>query len=502
MLKFFQQKYKAGLFHPKALLFTLVAYFKYRNVLVKWCYLASKRSSINGIQEHTSKMSYQELLLQSLSTARHLKEKYQIGSSSKILIYADNSFYAIQAILACSHLGADLYFAKIDTSKEEMQLLNKDISFDLLITDIHHLNRISGWAHFNKILYTKHLTFDAINNINVSNYKSKVKGFNNGHFFFQDGGRFIKKSFADLKAFKNLYLEHFELADFETIHIGINFSECAAFNALITAIYLKRSISISSSNDYRTTGKNSLKSRANIIYTRANTLNEILMESKLELIYLKRVICVDKFIPIGLKNKILNLIGPKLYQLFPDVELNALSIAHPSDLIQFPNTCGRLIKDLDYSLNPNNDGNGNLLIRWKDNDFQPNGFFCLEEDYLAFNGFKDQYIIEEDKKYYFHQLEDKISGLESCKRSLVQIKDGKVKISIQLLSSQEKEAFKKQLEDAGISEKIIDLIHFTDQLMVDAFGSIKEIPRKEKKDIRSEMHAAVIKFNELYYHCS
>ena len=59
----------------------------------------------------------------------------------------------------------------------------------------------------------------------------------------------------------------------------------------------------------------------------------------------------------------------------------------------------------------------------------------------------------------------------------------------------EKEAFKKQLVDAGISEKIIDMIHFTDQLMVDAFGNIIEIQRKEKKDIRSEMKD---KFGEVF----
>jgi len=245
MLKTILSLKRAKLLTPKAVYLLLRSLALHGlNIMAILQFAAWRKPGRLAIDDGEQKISYAELLQQSLILAGQLSSQYGIREGDKLALLCRNHVFLVKAIAAVSRLGADCYLISSELSGEQLQDIIDKHDFSLLIADFEQQGKLAKIAK-TRIIYVAELS----TNEDLANTPIKLKKTRAADIVVFSSGSGGRPKTTQRRPSATKYLSPFlavlsdlELYKYKTVYIATPIYHGFALAALFISLLLSSSI--------------------------------------------------------------------------------------------------------------------------------------------------------------------------------------------------------------------------------------------------------------------
>jgi len=296
---------------------------------------------------------YKDLYTQTMQLAFGLHQQYAIESGKKVGILCKNNAAIVKAIVALSRLGADVYLLNPDMTKAQLDQLNEQHTFDLVIHDLAVWKTVQTSDYEGKTLLSYHLTFPSIDSLSKPKKAQTVALPKDaqGNLVVLSGGTTGKfKSAARKPSVSNFLnpffalLKQLHLGQYKSVYIATPVFHGFGLASMIMSMVLGSKMLLLERFDLAQITRYFLKHKIEVVVVVPALLRRLLQLQKLEWLYIRCVLCGGAPLPPDLVKQTFQQYQYDLANLYGSSEAGFSIMATTDDLKKYPNTIGKAIK--------------------------------------------------------------------------------------------------------------------------------------------------------------
>lgn len=425
MFKVIAALYRTGLLTPVGLMRLLEAVAKTGANPMALLHVAAKQHPQRiALVDDRQRLSYQELWQQAETLAMGLHANYGIQRGSKVAIACGDHAVAVKTIFAASRMGAHVFLVNPGMSADQMNALGERMRFDFTVYDEQLASVFSAASKCNRSLPAYHPHDESIDRISLlpRGANTRLRKSTAGNIVVMTGGTTGSPKAASRKPKVFTFLPPFcalltqvQLARYRSVYIATPIYHGFGLASLFIGVVLGVTMYVSRRFDAGQACSLIEQNKIDVVTLVPLMLQRMLRQGTESLSSLKCIISGGAALNPVLSQETLELLGPKLFNMYGTSEAGVCIIATPKLLQQKPETIGRPIAGVrarisdasNQSVVPGETGRLSIRSAWTTSrkawietgdlayrDAEGNVFLCGRIDDMIVSGGENVYPIE------------------------------------------------------------------------------------------------------------
>ncbi|MFD2114220.1 class I adenylate-forming enzyme family protein [Paenibacillus yanchengensis] len=357
LLKILSVLLKLKLLSPMGWFYLIRAIYKSGINLMVILHFADKvYGSATAVVDEQETLSYRQLTIDTEQLAVYLQQNYQVKQGSKVAIICNNQINLVKAIFASAQLGAHIYLLHAEMSTEQWEQTSQQLSFDLIICDDEKCPIImsasyvqeaiaQGESHSRLILST--------NDMNILKKESHLKtatlkrSFGSKLIVLTGGTTGIAKTVAHQPSIMHYiypffaFITRLQLTKYKHAYIATPIYHGYGLAMLLLLLFMGKKIVLQKKFQADIACKLIEAHEVEFISVVPTMITKMLQTSEASLFTVRCMASGGAELPVTLVEKVQQLFGAILYNLYGTSESGTVMIATPEDLHYSPATIGK-----------------------------------------------------------------------------------------------------------------------------------------------------------------
>ncbi len=355
LIRLFMALSKSGLLSLSSISQLLKAILKHGiNLMTLLEFASNKYGEKVVLVDDSDKLTYSELLKDSMQLARVFNDQYDVKPKQKIGILCRNHASLVKAIFALSRLGSHLYFINVEIGKVQFHQLVEKHRFDIFIYDAH----FSSMVNESKQLKQRLSINEMVEFLNYTDqHNQPIERTSSSNIILLTSGttgvpkEVIHKPslFNYLNPFLGM-LQRLKLIQYKVGYISTPIYHGYGIAILFLFIVLGKKVVLSEKFDAKKACELVQKYKVEIVTVVPLMIHKMLKENAELLSSLRCIASGGAVLRPNLVQEVNSALGDVLYNLYGTSETGLNIIATPNDLTYSACTLGKAIKGVNLKI--------------------------------------------------------------------------------------------------------------------------------------------------------
>jgi fatty-acyl-CoA synthase len=353
MIKLFRILLISKILSPKGFIYFIKSvYVSGLNLSTLLFYSANFSPNKKALHYNGTAFTYKQLLDEVILCSQFIRSNRTNNTIQRIAIHCRNNEQLIINLMAASRLGYDVYLLNTELSLEQLEHLQNQNKFDLLIYDAHYYDKFKNSIQFNTAIYS-----DEYQSFKSKQKRIKIKRAFGGKLIVLTGGTTGNAKSATRKTASigfmyplNALLQKIKLHQYRSVLIAIPAFHGFGLASIIVSIFLKKEIYFLEKFETESASKLIMNHQIEVITVVPTQLQRLYQNDSNDIRSLKVIITGGASISPLLVNETFNKLGNVLFNLYGTSEAGFCLMATPSDLVLSSDTIGKPINGVSVVL--------------------------------------------------------------------------------------------------------------------------------------------------------
>jgi len=382
--------YRIKLFSITGIYYFVTAFIQHgKSIFTLLAYCSKKfphRKAINWEHEH---ISYSEFYLKSLQIAKNLVEFHGLENGKNAALIGYNNPSIVFTLFALARSGANVYVLNPEMSCEQLDELNKQNEFDLIIYQDEALfSKLKGRNYINSLCLDRNDS-NSIRVFDEISHAKLIKKRQSGNIISLTGGTQGKfKSASRSQSILNFInplnaiIGQVKIYKFKRIYVPTPIYHGFGLASLLISVLQGSEIYLTSGFDADESRKLIEKNKIEVVTLVPTMLVKLLKTDTDALNSLKVILSGGASLSPGLISRTNDILNSDLFNLYGTTEAGFCILGTPADLREFPNSLGKPIKGVKIRTQQNS---GTLEVKSNWTSVPKNDLWINTDDLVEIN---------------------------------------------------------------------------------------------------------------------